>query len=95
MLLLDSLPSRNRSQKRKTVDGYEGDVEDQYNVKKCRTLKSCKVPQQKAKNYHKNKKRAILFLLTKIALLIHTQMEIKSTVRVMNGCIPRILYIPM
>ena len=72
-----------------------GDVEDKYNAKKSRTLKSCKLLLRKKKNCHKNKQRLIFFLLTKIVVLIHTHMEIKPTVTVTHGSIFRIFYIPM
>ena len=93
--LPSSLAAKSRSRKRKTVDGYVEDMEDKYNAKKSRTLKSCKLLLRRKKNCHENKQRLIFFLLTKIVVLIHTHMEIKPTVTVMHGSIFRILYIPM
>ena len=93
--LPSSLAAKSRNRKRKTVDGYVGDMEDKYNAKKSRTLKSCKLLLRKKKNCHKNKQRLIFFLLTKIVVLIHTHMEIKPTVTVTHGSIFRIFYIPM
>ena len=52
---LSSLATKYESWKRKKVDGYEGDVKDEYNAKKSRPLKSCKAPLQKKENCDKNK----------------------------------------
>ena len=44
------LATKSGSRKRKKVDDYVGDVEDEYNVKKSKTIKSCKVLLQKKEN---------------------------------------------
>ena len=53
-----SLATKSGSRKRKKVDGYEGDVEDEYNVKKSKTLKSWKALLQKKKNHNKNQEKS-------------------------------------
>ena len=51
LILLGQLPSllatKSPSRKRKKVNGYEGDGKGEYNVKKSKTLKSCKALLQK------------------------------------------------
>ena len=47
--------------KKKKVDSYEGNVKDEYNVEKSRSLKSCKATLQKKKTYHKNQKSNFFF----------------------------------
>ena len=52
------LATKSGSRKRKKVDDYVGDVEDKYNVKKSKTIKSCKVLLQKRKTYNKNQEKS-------------------------------------
>ena len=52
------LATKSGSPKRKKVDDYVGDVEDKYNVKKSKTIKSCKVLLQKRKTYNKNQEKS-------------------------------------
>ena len=52
------LATKSGSRKRKKVDDYVGDVEDKYNVKKSKTIKSRKVLLQKRKTYNKNQEKS-------------------------------------
>ena len=52
-----SLVTESGIQKRKKVNGYEGDVKGEHNVKKSNTRKSCKSSLQKKNNRNKNQER--------------------------------------
>ena len=46
-------------------------MEDEHNIKKSRSLKSCKATLQKKKACGKNNKKKISFLLTEMMILTH------------------------
>ena len=48
-------------EKKKKVESYEGNVKDEYNVEKSRSLKSCKATLSKKNACDKNKKSSFLF----------------------------------
>ena len=73
--------SVKKNRKKEKLDGYEGYVKDEYNVKKSRPLKSFKASLQNKKNCDKNKEKTISFLLTKMMTLTHIHTEIKPIVK--------------
>ena len=88
--LPSSLAIKSSNQKRKKVDGCNGLVEDEYDVKK---IEITKIMESVVTEYEKLRKKAIFFLLTKMIRLIPIHIEIKPTVRVMFGSIFQILWI--
>ena len=68
-------------------------MEDEYDVKKSRSLNHGKRRYRIRKSVMRIKKKAIFFLLTRMMRLIPIHIEINPTVRVIFGSIFQILWI--